>query len=52
LIKGTEQDAKFKSLLKISKKDEKKVIKVQAVIRGYLSRKVNALANDMVDPRP
>jgi len=35
-----------------AKKNVKKIVKMQANVRGFLQRKVNKIANDIVDPKP
>jgi hypothetical protein len=49
---NTVKDTEMKALMKLSKENEPKVVKVQAHVRGYLQRKVNKIAKDLVDPRP
>jgi len=38
-------------ILKLAKAKEKKIIKLQAVVRGYLQRRINKMALDFVDPQ-
>ena len=35
-----------------ARKNTDSIIKLQALFRGYLQRKVNKIANDFVDPKP
>jgi hypothetical protein len=40
------------NLLEEAKKNESKVIKMQANIRGFIQRKAYRKSNDFVDPKP
>jgi hypothetical protein len=42
---------KFKDAMAIAKKNEKKILKLQAVVRGFLQRKVNKLLKDVMEQK-
>ena len=42
----------YKELLQEAKKNEDKIIKMQANVRGFLQRKVHKQANEFADPKP
>ena len=42
----------LKQAIEDGKKNIKSIIKMQGIVRGYLQRKVNKIANDIMDPKP
>lgn len=42
----------YKEAIELAKRNESKVIKLQSVVRGFLQRKVNKMANELIDPKP
>lgn len=33
-------------------RNEPKIIKIQGIVRGFLQRKVNRMANEFIEPKP